>query len=124
MNKSGEAARFALVKPESIAQIVLPGGATTTINLETNANELVFGDTIKQGTYHLRIGTNETLFCVNLLDAAESNIKPRDELQLGQHARVTATTLQRANMELWRTIAGIGLLVLLGEWWFYHKRTV
>ena len=31
---------------------------------------------------------------------------------------------QRANMELWRTIASVGLLVLLAEWWYYHRRTV
>jgi hypothetical protein len=61
---------------------------------------------------------------VNLLDAAESDIRPRDELQLGKHEIVTATTVQRANMELWRTIAAIGLALLLLEWWWYHRRTV
>jgi hypothetical protein len=25
---------------------------------------------------------------------------------------------------VWRTIAALGLLVLLGEWWYYHRRTV
>jgi hypothetical protein len=122
--KSGEAARFALTKPETSAQIILPGGAAKTIALETNATELVFGETYKQGIYHLRLGTNDSAFCVNLLDAAESNIKPRDELLLGKYTKVTATTLHRANMELWRTIAALGLLVLLGEWWYYHRRTV
>ena len=37
---------------------------------------------------------------------------------------ITATTVQRTNMELWRTITCIGLGVLLFEWWFYHRRTV
>ena len=64
------------------------------------------------------------MFCVNLLDAAESNILPRDEIQLGKYAKVTATTMRRANMEVWRTIAAVALLVLLGEWWYYHRRTV
>jgi P2-related tail formation protein len=32
--------------------------------------------------------------------------------------------MQRTNMELWRTIAGLGLLLLLVEWWYYHRRTV
>jgi hypothetical protein len=61
---------------------------------------------------------------MKLLDAAESNIKPHDELQLGKFTKVTATTTKRANMEVWRTIATLGLLVLLGEWWYYHRRTV
>jgi hypothetical protein len=72
----------------------------------------------------LKTGTNETSFCVALLDAAESNIKPRDDLQFGKYTKVSATTLHRTNMELWRHIAAIALLVLLFEWWYYHRRTV
>ena len=122
--KSGEAFRMALLHPEKTAQVTTPTGQSRSFNLDANANEFVFGDTFKQGVYHLRVGTNDTTFCVDLLDAAESNIKPRDELQLGKYTRVTATRMQRANMELWRTIAGLGLLVLMGEWWYYHRRTV
>ena len=39
-------------------------------------------------------------------------------------ARVSATTLHRTNMELWRTIAVVALAVLMFEWWYYHRRTV
>ena len=122
--KAGDVFRLALSYPEKRAQITLPGGATKTLEVDPNANEFVFGDTYKQGIYRLRLGTNDLVFCVDLLDSAESNIKPRDELQLGKYTKVTATTMQRTNMELWRTIAALGLLVLMGEWWYYHRRTV
>jgi Ca-activated chloride channel family protein len=122
--KAGEAFRMALPRPEKEAQVTQPDGQSKKIALDPNANEVVFGDTYKQGIYRLRLGTNETTFCVDLLDAAESNIKPRKELQLGKYTRVAATNRQRANMELWRSIAGLGLLVLLIEWWYYHRRTV
>jgi len=122
--KAGDPFRLALLEPASQAQVTLPDGATKSLKLDPTANELVFGETSRQGVYRLRLGTNDTVFCVNLLDAAESNIKPRDELQLGKYTKVSATTKQRANMELWRTIAALGLLVLLGEWWYYHRRTV
>ena len=122
--KAGDPFRLALLEPASSAQVTLPDGATKSLKLDPTANELVFGDTARQGVYRLRLGTNDTVFCVNLLDAAESNIKPRDELQLGKYTKVSATTNRRANMELWRTIASIGLLVLLVEWWYYHRRTV
>ena len=122
--KAGDPFRLALLEPASSAQVTLPDGATKSLKLDPTANELVFGDTARQGVYRLRLGTNDTVFCVNLLDAAESNIKPRDELQLGKYTKVSATTKRRANMELWRTIASIGLLVLLAEWWYYHRRTV
>ena len=122
--KAGDAFRLALSHPEKSAQITYPGGGTRTLEVNPTANEFVFGDTHKQGIYRLRLGTNDLVFCVDLLDAAESNIKPRDELQLGKYTKVAATTMQRTNLELWRTIAALGLLVLLGEWWFYHRRTV
>src|ERR1051326_6619169 len=122
--KPGDPFRLALTHPEKSAQITTPAGATKNIELDANANELVFGDTLKQGVYRVRLSTNEVTFCADLLDSAESNIKPRDELQLGEHTKVTATTMQRTNMELWRTIASIGLVVLMIEWWYYHRRTV
>ena len=122
--KAGDPFRLPLSEPASSAQVTFPGGTTKSLTLDPSANELVFGDTYKSGVYRLRLGTNETVFCVNLLDAAESNIKPRDELQLGKYTKVSATTTKRANMEVWRTIATLGLLVLLAEWWYYHRRTV
>ena len=122
--KAGDPFRLPLLEPAHSAQVTLPGGATKSLTLDPSSNELVFGDTAKSGVYRLRLGTNDTVFCVNLLDAAESNIKPRDELQLGKYTKVSATTTKRANMEVWRSIAMLGLLVLLAEWWYYHRRTV
>ncbi|MBE0543135.1 MAG: VWA domain-containing protein [Verrucomicrobia bacterium] len=121
--KAGDPFRLALAESVKTSEVKLPDGRMTTLNLD-GANEIVFGDTAKQGIYHLRVGTNEVTFCVNLLDAAESNIRPREELKLGEYTRVEATTVQRTNMELWRTLGAIGLSVLLFEWWWYHRRTV
>ena len=121
--KAGDPFRLALAEPVKNAEVKLPDGKSATLNVE-GANELVFGDTARQGVYHLRAGTNEVTFCANLLDSAESNIRPRDELKFGEYTSVAATTVQRTNMELWRTLAAIGLAVLLFEWWWYHRRTV
>ena len=122
--KAGDPFRLPLLEPVASAQVTLPDGTTKALKLDPSANEFVFGDTYKAGVYRLRLGTNDTVFCANLLDSAESNIKPRDELQLGKYTKVSATTTKRANMEVWRTIATLGLLVLLAEWWYYHRRTV
>jgi Ca-activated chloride channel family protein len=122
--KAGEAFRLALTRPETGAEVTLPDGVTKSVHLDPGASELVFGETYKQGIYRVRLGTNDTRFCVNLLDAAESNIRPREALQLGKYSRIAATTVQRASVEVWRTIAGIGLVILLVEWWYYHRRTV
>ncbi|MEO6036037.1 MAG: BatA and WFA domain-containing protein [Verrucomicrobiota bacterium] len=121
--RAGDPFRFALVQSAATAELTAPGGSKMTLPVDAGAREIVFGDTVKQGTYRLRVGTNETTFCVNLLDAAESNIKPRAELQFGKYSKVEATTLKRANMELWRWIAAGALAVLMFEWWYYHRRT-
>jgi hypothetical protein len=122
--KSGEPLRFGLAQAVEAAQITAPDGTLKSLALEKGARELVFGDTLKQGIYKLRAGTNNLSFCVNLMDSAESDIRPREELPLGKFgAGIAATRMQRANMELWRWIALAGLTVLLFEWWWYHKRS-
>ena len=121
--KAGEPFRQALIEPARSAEVTFPDGSRKSLSLDPNAQELVFGGTAKQGVYHLTIGTNETVFCVDLLDSAESDTRPRAELNLGKFGTVAATTMRRANLEIWRWIAAIGLAVLMFEWWWYHRRT-
>ncbi|HKS37747.1 MAG TPA: BatA and WFA domain-containing protein, partial [Verrucomicrobiae bacterium] len=105
------------------AQVTLPDGSAKELAVDPTAREVVFGETEKAGIYRLTAGTNQIVFAANLLDAAESDTRPREELDFGKFGSVTATTLKRANLELWRWIAAAGLAVLLFEWWWYHKRT-
>lgn len=121
--RAGEPFRFALQQNVTNAEITLPDGGVKSLAVDPNVREVIFGNTAKQGAYRLKVGTNDMFFCVNLLDAAESNIKPRPQLQFGKYAQVEATTIKRANMELWRWIAAAALGVLLFEWWYYHRRT-
>jgi Ca-activated chloride channel family protein len=115
--------RLTLAEPVNSASVTLPDGSTRELELNPQAKEILFSDTFKQGTYRLRAGTNEMPFCVNLLDAAESNIRPHDEINLGNYAKVEATTGRSANAEVWRWLAMAALLILAFEWWWYHKRT-
>ncbi len=119
----GTAFRWPLAQKTAGAQLTLPDGRTRTLEIEPGARELVIGDTARQGVYRVKAGTNEVTFCANLMDSNESNITPRDELAVGRYAKVGATTMKRANAELWRWLALAGLVVLLFEWWFYHKRS-
>jgi hypothetical protein len=122
--RAGEAFRFAAAEPIGRADVVRPDGTRQPLNVEPGAREVVFGDTARQGIYRFEAGTNQLTFCVSLLNASESNITPKDELPFGKYAKVTAATLKRAPRELWRWAALGALLILLGEWWYYHKRTV
>ncbi len=121
--KAGEPFRLALNEPVKSAAVTSPDGGKRAFAVDPTAPELVFGDTARQGVYHLALGTNETVFCVDLLDPAESDTRPRAELNFGKFGNVTATTTRRANLEIWRWIAALGLAVLLFEWWYYHRRT-
>ncbi len=122
--KAGEPFRFTLRDEVASAQVTGPDGSVKNVSREKNSPEIVFGDTSRQGIYRMRAGTNDFSFCVNLMDAAESDIRPRDELPMGKFgAGIAASKIQRANTELWRWIALAGLGVLLFEWWWYHKRT-
>jgi Ca-activated chloride channel homolog len=122
--KAGSPFRLGLPAPVTQAEEQSPDGVKRALDPDPKAFELVFGDTAKSGVYHLRAGTNETTFCVDLLDANESNIQPRDELSLGKYDKFTASAEKPANAELWRTLAAAALCVLLFEWWWYHRRTV
>ena len=106
------------------AEVELPDGSTRTLEVNPQKGELVFGDTMKQGTYRVSAGTNEVFFCVNLLDSGESDTTPKSELKFGKYAQTSSTTFRRANMEIWRWIAAASLAVLMFEWWYYHRRTV
>lgn len=105
------------------AKVTLPDNTVKEVPLGPQAREFVFGETAKQGTYRIALGTNQLAFCANVLDATESSITPRNELSLGRHGEVAATTLKRANLEWWRWFAAAALAVLMGEWWWYHRRT-
>lgn len=121
--KSGDSFRYAMPAGLSNAVVTLPDQTTRKLQLEPQARELIFGETQRQGVYRLEAGTNKMAFCVNLMDSAESNNRPRPELEVGKIGKVMAGAPQRANLEVWRWIAALALGVLLFEWWFYHKRT-
>jgi len=123
MLHAGEPFRFSLTQPIASAEVTLPSGTRETIAISGN-REIIFGNTDRQGTYYLHAGSNDVTFCVNVLDATESNTKPREELQLGKFNKVGATEFKQASVEFWHWIAAGALAVLMFEWWYYHRRTV
>lgn len=122
--QAGTPFRLALSEELTEAEVELPDGSTRILEVNPQKGELVFGGTMKQGTYRVTAGTNEVFFCVNLLDSGESDTTPKSELKFGKYAQASSTTFRRANMEIWRWIAAASLAILMFEWWYYHRRTV
>lgn len=121
--KAGDPFRLPLVSAVTSASVTFPDGRVQDVPVAEQATEFVWGDTARQGVYRLRIGTNSLAFAANLLDASESNIRPNDTLELGRFTQVKATTRTDANLEYWRWFALAAFGVLLGEWWWFHRRT-
>jgi Ca-activated chloride channel homolog len=120
--KSGDPFRMILPENVASAEITLPDGSTRTRTTDAR-RELLFGETHKQGIYRVKAGTNEVLFCANLLDNLETDTTPRTTIQFGTYAKVSSTTERRANLEVWRWFALTAFLILMFEWWYYHRRT-
>ena len=110
-------------KMAGAARIILPDGSERTRELDAARAELLFGDTYQQGVYQVEVGTNRLSFAVNLLDPAETDITPQEVIQMGEYASVSSNPTRQANLELWRWFALTALLILMFEWWYYHKRT-
>ena len=122
--KTGEPLKLSVAEGLSSFEVTLPDQARHTIKMDPGVLDIAFGDTGKSGVYKIQAGSQSARFALNIADPSESDIWPREELRLGKHAGVGATTTKRADLEAWRWIAAIGLGVLMWEWWFYHRRSV
>jgi hypothetical protein len=60
-------------------------------------------------------------FAVNLFDPAESDIAPRDVLQVGQTQLPPAARQQQGRREFWPWLAAAALGVIILEWWTYQR---
>ncbi len=82
-----------------------------------------FTDTEQIGVYQIaETGQPVRHFTVNLFDRAESDIPPRDEVQLG-FAEVTGqASWEGGRTELWRWLLLAVLGVLCLEWYIYNRR--
>lgn len=120
---TGEPFQLAFPPGTASVEVVSPDGGASRRALDPARPVLVYGDTGTRGVYHVKTDSGTLSFAVNLLDANESDTAPRRELALGEYTRVEAAAMLKANVEIWRWLALAALLVLLFEWWFYHRRT-
>ena len=121
---AGEPFRYSLPQPAATARSHPARTAPRKPSRRWTAGKLFLATRQDRESTVCAPAANDVAFCVNVLDAAESNTKPREELQLGKFNKVGATEIKRASVEIWRWIAAAALAVLMFEWWYYHRRTV
>jgi hypothetical protein len=112
----------ATIRPDTAAavEVIDPDGRRETLARGPRA-EFLYNSTEKVGPYRAEWPGGRHGFAVNLLDAAESDVRPRDEVRLGTQGLVSAPPRRQAH-ELWKWGA-LAALALLGlEWAVYNRR--
>ena len=109
---------------EDNVTVRLPDGSVTSVSSQSAPT--VFADTSLVGLYTVFVGNRQVgQFAVNLLDSEQSDISPPVPAE-GRKETESAETppanhLQEVNREVWKYTACLGLLLLLIEWWVYHR---
>jgi hypothetical protein len=111
---------------------IKPGGGDVVIAVDdpdgvrlqvpTTEAGILFADTHKLGVYG--VVSNQMVlgaFAVNLFDPAESNIRPASLIRVGRAEVTAAERTESGQLEIWPWIAFLAFLILLIEWWVYHR---
>jgi hypothetical protein len=99
--------------------VAFPDKSTRRVPVETNP--LLFSLADEAGVYTASAGSWKKTFGVNLLSKNESDLAPRDAIQVGQSKTVSGENRARANKELWGYLALLAIVLLGIEWWIYHR---
>ncbi len=86
---------------------------------------VLFANTDRLGLYTV-VSTQRVVgqFAVNLFNPGESTIAPAAQLTIGQSAVTATPANETGQLELWPWLAAIALLILLIEWYVYHRGTL
>lgn len=107
-----------LTVPSQKDSIRYPDGSSETVNASENL--LTLRATEKVGVYEIMSGNLRVQFAVNLLNADESEIEPKQTITLGAHtvaSQVAPTTWR----DLWWLFVLLALLVIAVEWFIFIK---
>jgi Ca-activated chloride channel family protein len=119
------------LQPGQSIPIKLSGGETNLViqdpsgarfALPAGQPAVSFADTRLLGVY--TVLANQTVlgnFAVNLFDPFESNIRPQASIRLGRDDVTASTPQEQGTLEIWPWIAAAAFLLLLLEWWVYHR---
>ncbi len=107
-------------------RITPPGRAAVSVQPENG--QAVFADTDTLGVYGIEIvrpglPSTERAVAVNLMNAAESRVAPREQLPVFQEGdRAVAVSTERSGRsEFWRWLAALALVILVVEWLVYQR---
>ncbi|MCA2001107.1 MAG: hypothetical protein LDL51_04510, partial [Chloroflexi bacterium] len=113
-----------LVPPTDVEKIIIATPSNIAYTLA--AGQTLFSETNELGYYAVNFTSKDAAkaeyFAVNLFDPAESNISPREKLQIGNTAVTPAVSQQVGLQEVWQWLAGLALIALMIEWQVFHRK--
>jgi hypothetical protein len=114
-----------VLRPEAgVEAIAVTSPVGTVVELKRGQRpDFVFGETDRVGIYKYQAvgGAGSRSFAVNLLDANESNIEPRQEIRIGAEG-FTAGGERPQPREIWKWILLLAVGLLTAEWIVYNRR--
>jgi hypothetical protein len=111
------------LRPDAAIQaldVIDPSGRRETIT-RGPAGDFSYKNTEHVGIYQATWAGGQRRFAVNLLDAEESNVQPRDTIKIGEQ-HLTAGQSRQQMYDIWKWIAVAALVLLVLEWAAYHRR--
>ncbi len=119
----GQAISIEGLSPGISASISGPGSGDSKLESDS-AGVLRYPRTSRVGVYSVKFADEKIeQFAVNLLDEAESNVKPVKEIVLsGLAVKAQTTPPRRANVELWPFLAVLALILVCLEWFVYNSK--
>ena len=117
--RTGEGVRVALTREGRTLHVQKPDG--TTVDVERP----IYTETDQIGVYTLFAEDRQIeRFTVNLLNATESAVSSSPTGSVAEPSMHVEGGLQPMAQEIWRWFALSALLLLVLEWWFYHRSSL
>lgn len=119
--KPGEVKRLHPDTPVDHLDVFPPGASTPERVERSNQGDFLFQQTESLGVYRVAWDEGGRNFAVNLLDQEESNLEPREYVQIGNQSISAEQPIGKPrDLWKWAALAAVALLVI--EWALYHQR--
>ncbi len=118
--KPGAIVQFPAPPEVEHADITLPDGRVERV--PAVEGQFTFAGSTQVGPYSLKAGDRKWRWAVDLRSATESDLTPAEELRVGERRLRAGVGPAKVEQHLWPLLAGLALLVLMGEWHLYHRR--
>jgi len=119
--KAGTVWQLSQLEPGETVRVDAPGGDSHRFRAEDVTAQ--FADTDRVGFYAARSAAGVRSFALNLESIVESDIAPQKELRgLGGERVEGESDLASGTQEIWPWAALAAVVLLLVEWYVYHRR--